>query len=193
MADIKIVSWNIKDYTGKVFTAHGTKIVERVYSAAGDRLCEIFAVIEPMARHRTQRVGLVVDKGAGCEGILALYYALYARDRGWKVVPPRKSAAGTAADTIAIFYYSPMLTFTGPLMDPSIPVPTVTATLPAVTLAPGNETDNPLIGMGGKTAIGLIRGRLRIQEIACCNPGCGVEGQRQPRRYSELSANVKLL
>jgi hypothetical protein len=112
--DIRVLAWNIKDFKGSSFTKHGNKILNVLYDAAGTRQFDIFVVVEPFSKMKKFGVGHVVTEGAGLDGILALYFALAAKDLAWKVVPLRASCKPPKSDMVAVYYYSRLVTFEGP-------------------------------------------------------------------------------
>ncbi|HEX8692368.1 MAG TPA: Ig domain-containing protein [Longimicrobium sp.] len=124
MPDIRVVAWNIKFFTGSVYTTHRNIILEQLYDSANARLCDVFVIVEPKVGTKPQRVGEFIDRGAGAKGVMELYYALYAKDAAWRVVPPRASCAGTKADFVAVLYHSGLLALEGPEHDHAIPQPT---------------------------------------------------------------------
>jgi hypothetical protein len=129
MPDIRVIAWNIKDFKGSTFTKHGNTILDRIYDATGARLCDVFVIVEPFSKNKKFGVGALVTEGAGLDGVLALYYALAAKDCAWQVVPLRASCQPPKSDMVAVYYYSRLVDFTGPDNIGGIPaVVTKTAT-----------------------------------------------------------------
>src|SRR5215469_9984038 len=112
---VRVVSWNIKNFArGLLSLASNQAIILRRLYNAGERLCDVFVIIEPVIKNAKPPVGTFVTTGAGCEGLMDLFYLLRARDQLWKVVPPRASCCGSKSDFVAMLYHSGVVTLTGP-------------------------------------------------------------------------------
>ena len=120
---VRVISWNIKNFARNHLATNQAIIMRRLYDG-GERLCDVFVIIEPFVKN-VKKVGDVVVKGAGCEGLMDLFYLLRAKDPLWKVVPPRGSCCGTKSDFVAMLYHSGVVTFTGP--ENMLLVPAATA------------------------------------------------------------------
>lgn len=114
MPNVRVMSWNIKDFKGSTFAKHGNVILSKLYDAANVRQVDVFVIVEPFSKITAFGVGALVTQGAGLDGVLALYFALKSKDASWRVVPLRTTAAPPKSDMIALFYHSGVVDFLGP-------------------------------------------------------------------------------
>lgn len=148
MTNVRVVSWNIKDFKGSTFTKHGNRILELLYDSTGARLCDVFVIVEPFSKIKKFGVGSIVTTGAGVDGILALYFALRDKDAHWKAVPPRLACKWPKSDMVAIFYHSQVVTLDGP--DTATPGA-------AIVTKTKNPNGHPLPWAQANTDVGKIR------------------------------------
>src|SRR3954454_19672320 len=103
MPDIRVISWNIKDFKSQLpskkpkkpagtWENHGNTILDILYDALNVRQFDMFVIVEPYFRSNLFGFGDIVTNAPGLEGVLRLYYALRAKEAGWRVAPLRASA-----------------------------------------------------------------------------------------------------
>jgi hypothetical protein len=144
MPDIRVISWNIKDFKSQLpskkpkkpagtWENHGNKILDILYDALDVRQFDMFVIVEPYFRSNLFGFGDIVTNAPGLEGVLRLYYALRAKEAGWRVAPLRASADFPDSDMVAVFYFGDVVQFSGPDHIDGV------AALTTVTTAPPNQ------------------------------------------------------
>lgn len=114
--DIRVISWNIKDFANTRYT-NNCNIIQRQLYDNTTQLCDLFVIIEPKIGTNKGTLGKVVQSGSGFKAMLALFDWLYLKDNNWKMVPPLMSSGDTRADCVAVYYDSSKLKLDGPDLD----------------------------------------------------------------------------
>jgi hypothetical protein len=127
MGDIRILSWNIKDFGADTLGVSGntTRIMRAIYDAANTRLVDVFVIVEPVLRCKIKNVGAVPTAGQGIIGLQALFYLLWQKENAWRMLPPRATAASAKKDMTAIYYFSDTVLLRGPEELDDIPAANV--------------------------------------------------------------------
>ncbi|WP_175650647.1 putative Ig domain-containing protein [Pseudomonas sp. Marseille-P9899] len=122
MTDLRIISWNIKDFANTRYTKNCNKIQEQLYDGV-NQLCDIFVIIEPKPGVSKGKLGQVVSKGSGYKAMLTLFDWLSLKSGNWKMVPPLMSSNDTRVDCVAVYYDSSKVAIDGPNLDVVCPEP----------------------------------------------------------------------
>ncbi|WP_248805427.1 putative Ig domain-containing protein [Pseudomonas sp. MWU13-2100] len=123
MPDLRVISWNIKDFANTRYTKNRDIIQRQLYDAADQQLCDLFVIIEPRPGVKKGKLGQVVSKGSGYKAMLALYNWLFSKSAHWKMVPPLMSSSDTRVDCVAVYYDSSKIALEGPNLNELCPEP----------------------------------------------------------------------
>lgn len=131
MGDVRVISWNIKDFGDSTMSVAGnsTRIMRALYNGA-TRLVDLFIIVEPVCRANIRSVGQVPTSGQGVIGLQKLFYVLWQKDNAWRMLPPRVTAASGKKDMTAIYYHTGVVLLRGPDELPDVPAATAGVVAP---------------------------------------------------------------